>query len=80
MLGPLYFNPPVAGSNMAPNKALPEPAYVYSDEFQRFDYGPQHPMRMRRLALTNELIGLCGLAAEATPLRSGQLRRADDLS
>lgn len=52
---------------MAPNKALPEPAYVYSDEFQRFDYGPQHPMRMRRLALTNELIGLCGLAAEAHP-------------
>lgn len=53
---------------MAPNKALSEPAYLYTDEFQRFDYGPQHPMRMRRLALTNELIGLCRL--EAPPLPS----------
>ncbi|MBU2518636.1 MAG: acetoin utilization protein AcuC [Proteobacteria bacterium] len=53
---------------MAPNKALPEPVYVYSEEFQRFDYGPQHPMRMRRLAMTNELIGLCGLSADPYPI------------
>lgn len=49
---------------MAPNSALTEPAYVYTDEFQRFDYGPQHPMRMRRLALTHELMELCGLQAK----------------
>ncbi|MBV1737282.1 MAG: hypothetical protein KMY53_03895, partial [Desulfarculus sp.] len=52
---------------MAPNKALPEPAYLYSDDFQHFDYGPQHPMRMRRLALTNELMELCGLTATPSP-------------
>jgi acetoin utilization protein AcuC len=46
---------------MAPHAAAAEPAYLYSEAFQRFDYGPQHPMRVRRLALTHELISLCGL-------------------
>lgn len=41
--------------------APPAPAYVYSDEYQRFDYGPDHPLRISRLALTHHLIAACGL-------------------
>ena len=52
---------------MAENTAATEPAYLYSEAFQGFDYGPEHPMRVRRLALTHELIGLCGLASPVVP-------------
>lgn len=33
--------------------------YFYTDKFQGFDYGPLHPLRVDRLALVHELMGLC---------------------
>ncbi len=39
-------------------------ALVHSEEWRRFDYGPEHPLRMERLALTCRLM-------EAYGLRSG---------
>lgn len=36
-------------------------AFVYSDEYQRYDYGPQHPLKLRRLKLTHDLISSYGL-------------------
>jgi acetoin utilization protein AcuC len=36
-------------------------AFVYSDEFARFSYGPTHPLKMSRLGLTRDLIAACGL-------------------
>ncbi|ADK84645.1 Histone deacetylase [Desulfarculus baarsii DSM 2075] len=42
-------------------------AYVYSDEFARFDFGPGHPLRVQRLALAHQLITDCGLDAPALP-------------
>ncbi len=36
-------------------------ALIYSDECTRFDYGPEHPLRMERLALTWRLMEAYGL-------------------
>src|SRR2546428_670524 len=36
-------------------------ALVYSDAWTRFDYGPEHPLRMERLGLTWRLMQACGL-------------------
>ena len=36
-------------------------AFVYSDEFAKFDYGPAHPLKTFRLKLTYELIKAYGL-------------------
>lgn len=36
-------------------------ALVYSDAFTRFDYGPEHPLRMERLGLTWRLMQAYGL-------------------
>lgn len=36
-------------------------ALVYSEEWLRFDYGPEHPLRMERLGLTWRLMEACGL-------------------
>ncbi len=52
---------------MVSHPAANQPAYLYSEAFQSFDYGPEHPMRVRRLAMTHELIGLCGLPTPMTP-------------
>jgi acetoin utilization protein AcuC len=38
-------------------------ALVYSDAFTRFDYGPEHPLRMERLGLTWRLMQAYGLTA-----------------
>jgi acetoin utilization protein AcuC len=38
-------------------------ALVYSDEWARFDYGPDHPLRMERLGLTWRLMEAYGLTA-----------------
>lgn len=40
---------------------MPKTAFLYTDEFQRFDYGPTHPLRISRLELTYELIKAYGL-------------------
>ena len=36
-------------------------ALVYSDAYGRFDYGPEHPLRMERLGLTWRLMEAYGL-------------------
>ncbi|HYB40329.1 MAG TPA: acetoin utilization protein AcuC [Candidatus Methylomirabilis sp.] len=38
-------------------------ALIYSDEWRRFDYGPEHPLRMERLGLTWRLMEAYGLTA-----------------
>ncbi len=38
-------------------------ALVHSDEWTRFDYGPEHPLRMERLGLTWKLMEAYGLTA-----------------
>jgi len=40
-------------------------AFIYSDEFARFDYGSSHPLKPFRLKLTYELIKACGLLASS---------------
>jgi acetoin utilization protein AcuC len=41
-------------------------ALVYSGEWNRFDYGPEHPLRMERLGLTWRLMEAYGLTQKAT--------------
>jgi len=36
-------------------------AFIYSNDFARFDYGSSHPLKLVRLKLTYELINACGL-------------------
>ena len=36
-------------------------ALIYSEEWNRFDYGPEHPLRMERLGLTWRLMEAYGL-------------------
>jgi Deacetylases, including yeast histone deacetylase and acetoin utilization protein len=38
-------------------------ALIHSDEWRRFDYGPEHPLRMERLGLTWRLMDAYGLTA-----------------
>ncbi len=38
-------------------------ALIHSDEWRRFDYGPEHPLRMERLGLTWNLMEAYGLTA-----------------
>jgi len=38
-------------------------ALIYSDEWRRFDYGAEHPLRMERLALTWSLMEAYGLTS-----------------
>ena len=38
-------------------------ALIHSDEWRRFDYGPEHPLRMERLGLTWRLMEAYGLTA-----------------
>jgi acetoin utilization protein AcuC len=38
-------------------------ALIHSDAFERFDYGPEHPLRMERLGLTWRLMEAYGLTA-----------------
>jgi acetoin utilization protein AcuC len=40
-------------------------ALIYSDEWRRFDYGPEHPLRMERLGLTWRLMEAYGLTSLA---------------
>lgn len=42
-------------------------AFLYSDDFSRFSYGPTHPLKPFRLKLTYELIKACGLLAPDDP-------------
>ncbi len=36
-------------------------AFIYTDKFSKFDYGPNHPFKISRLKITYELIKSCGL-------------------
>jgi acetoin utilization protein AcuC len=40
---------------------MPKTAFLYTEEFLRFDYGPTHPLRISRLNLAYELIKAYGL-------------------
>ncbi len=40
---------------------VPQTAFIYSERYQHFDYGPGHPLRIERLALTYELCRAYGL-------------------
>jgi len=42
-------------------------AFIYSDQFARFDYGVNHPLKPFRLKLTYELIKACNLLAAPDP-------------
>ena len=65
----------------------PRTAFIYSDRYQQFDYGPGHPLRNTRLALTHELCqayGLLGLpttrlveARDATEEEGAAFHRPD---
>ncbi len=52
--------------------------YFYSEAFQRYDMGPQHPLRPIRLARTHELLGLYG-ALEAVAVEDPRPCSMDDL-
>jgi acetoin utilization protein AcuC len=55
-------------------------AFLYSNEFERFDYGPNHPLKAIRLKLTYELIKACGLLAPHDPrVIESPLATVDDL-
>jgi acetoin utilization protein AcuC len=55
-------------------------AFIYSDEFAGFDYGPGHPLMPFRLKLTYELIKACNLLASPDPrLVEPQPARGEDL-
>jgi acetoin utilization protein AcuC len=56
-------------------------ALVHSEEWTRFDYGPEHPLRMERLGLTWRLMEAYGLTAAPgtlvkapTPAADGEIR------
>jgi acetoin utilization protein AcuC len=36
-------------------------AFIFSDDFAKYDYGPEHPLKPYRLKLTRDLIKECGL-------------------
>ncbi len=55
-------------------------AFIYSDDFAKYDYGPGHPLKPFRLKLTYELIKACALLSppnativEATPAKEEDL-------
>jgi acetoin utilization protein AcuC len=55
-------------------------AFVYSDEFARFDYGSGHPLKPFRLKLTYDLITACHLLASPDPrVVEPPLARTEDL-
>lgn len=51
--------PPTARAGLA--TPAPKTALVHSESWDRFDYGPQHPLRMERLGLTWRLMQAYGL-------------------
>jgi acetoin utilization protein AcuC len=47
---------------VAPEEGM-KTALIHSEEWRRFDYGPEHPLRMERLGLTWRLMEAYGLTA-----------------
>ncbi|KIX15350.1 acetoin utilization protein AcuC [Dethiosulfatarculus sandiegensis] len=43
------------------SKQSAPPAFIHTERYKKFDYGKHHPLRIARLGLTRELIGLVGL-------------------
>jgi len=33
-----------------------KPAYVYSDEVESYNFGPNHPMKPKKVAMTHDII------------------------
>jgi acetoin utilization protein AcuC len=40
---------------------MPRTAFIYTDSFLKFDYGPDHPFKISRLKITYELMKSYGL-------------------
>jgi acetoin utilization protein AcuC len=51
----------------------PQPGYFYTDAFLRYDYGPMHPLRIGRLGMTHDLIGMVGLEQPSHPVKPASL-------
>ncbi len=58
---------------MAPAHPPSRARYLYTPRYLEFDYGPQHPLRVCRLALLHELIGACGLEQDPVPVVEASL-------
>ncbi len=55
-------------------------AFLYSREFEKFDYGPSHPLKTLRLKLTHELIRAYGLLSlPHTQYVEAEMADEDDL-
>ena len=53
----------------APGRAslFPPAAYLYTEDYLKFDYGENHPLKVSRLGLTFDLMEACGLKPELVP-------------
>jgi acetoin utilization protein AcuC len=56
---------------------MPKTAFLYTEGYQRFDYGPTHPLRISRLNLAYELIKAYGLLA-LPHTRTVEVKRATE--
>ncbi|MDP2755796.1 MAG: acetoin utilization protein AcuC, partial [Nitrospirota bacterium] len=56
---------------------MPKTAFIYTDDFLRFDYGPAHPFKISRLKLAYELIKALGLLSLPNT-RYVEARKAED--
>ena len=54
---------PPSDTGLADLAPVTTTSLVYSDAYGRFDYGPEHPLRMERLGLTWRLMEAYGLTA-----------------
>ncbi len=55
-------------------------AFIYSEDFAVFEYGPEHPLKTFRLKLTYELIKACGLLSlPDTKLVEPKIANKEDL-
>lgn len=55
--------------------------YIFSDKYAKFDMGPDHPLRIQRLTMANELIEMVGMgvpAVDVPPATEEQMARFHD--
>lgn len=74
-----------ASAKPSKEKYLLPTAFIYSEKYQTYDYGPQHPLKMIRLKLTYELLKAYGvfespdvLLIEPEPVRKEEVTRFHD--
>ncbi len=59
---------------------MSRPLFFYSDAFQHYDMGPQHPMQPRRLRMTYDLLSACGVLATGVEVAEPAPARRQDLA